>query len=283
MTRTLYRSSRPILSITMLLAAACLAVVLWTAPANALDLDVSIPDTSGCAGQRIFIPIHLTAGLDSVGGFQITYNLDRPDVAEFPVDTTIDTMILCVNPPDCTVLDTIIDTTAGVVLELGGTLCENWDFIEGRSEGGNTVLRLTGIANLSENHDNAIAPLAGGIVAHVALDIFCDQPIFNGGQVFLMPNEPFSAFSDPQGNPIDPFFMAGAEVTVPDPVMCDLDYSGFPDAVDLQAFIQCVFFNDCPACDAIVTDFDCDGQTDAVDMNTMIDYLFFNGPEPSCP
>jgi hypothetical protein len=72
---------------------------------------------------------------------------------------------------------------------------------------------------------------------------------------------------------------------VADPVPCDLDYSGAPDAVDFNLLIQCLFFNGhCPDCDAVQTDFDCSGSTDAVDLNIMIDYLFFNAPAPQpCP
>ena len=251
--------------------------------ATAAPLAVTVSDVAGYPGQRILVPIWISADVDTVAGFQISYNLDRPNVAAFVVDTLPDTLIVCVDPPECTVMDTTIDNVPRVVLDASGSLCEGWDFLAGTNPDGQALLRLTGLADLTGQRQGVILPFENGILLRVAMDIDCHPDPLAGNKVLWQPNAPFTQFSDAVGNLIEPFTMGGATITVLDFVMCDLDYSGFPDAVDLSAFIQCLFFNDCPDCDAVPLDYDCSGQPDAVDLNVMIDYLFFSGPEPVCP
>lgn len=71
------------------------------------------------------------------------------------------------------------------------------------------------------------------------------------------------------------------------PDQCDMDGSGFVDAVDLAVVIDVVFFGapdvsdpDCPRSRA---DFNADGVTDAVDLALLIDHVFFGGFGPSDP
>ncbi|MBD3299401.1 MAG: S8 family serine peptidase [candidate division Zixibacteria bacterium] len=84
---------------------------------------------------------------------------------------------------------------------------------------------------------------------------------------------------------------ATVTITILDGCLClhqaDLDFSGVLDAVDLNALINVIFFNEpdiqdegCPITRADLT---CDGVADAVDLNYLIEHIFFNGPLPCDP
>lgn len=71
------------------------------------------------------------------------------------------------------------------------------------------------------------------------------------------------------------------------PYQGDMNNDGMPDAVDLNAVIDALFFNGAnpqdPDCPRVRADVNADNVPDAVDLNYVIDWLFFNGPEPVDP
>ncbi|MBD3297121.1 MAG: hypothetical protein GF341_00545 [candidate division Zixibacteria bacterium] len=250
----------------------------------AAPLTISIPDTAGYPGQRIELPIIISTDVDSVVGFQISYGMDRPNVMRFPTDTIVDTLIVCLNPPECTETDTTIDTVASVPIKTEGHLCENWDYVRAVTFGTETNLRVTGLADLACQCDKAILPFTQEeTLCRVTVDVFCHPDPFGGDEVNFGGQIPATSFSAPLGRAIESFTLNPAHIDVLPLVTGDYDYSGFADAVDLQMMIQCLFFNTCPDCDALNIDLDCNGEPNAVDMNLLIQYLFFSAEEPVCP
>ncbi len=84
---------------------------------------------------------------------------------------------------------------------------------------------------------------------------------------------------------------ATVTITILDGCLClhqaDLDLSGVLDAVDLNALINVIFFNEPDlqdeGCPITRSDLNCDGVADAVDLNYVIEHIFFNGPSPCDP
>lgn len=232
------------------------------------------------------MPIYISTTLDTVAAFQVSYGADRPNVIRFNDTTVTDTLILCANPPDCTEFDTTIQTLPRVQLEDSATLSESWDYLFATIILAPTNLKITAISDFEARRDPpGVLPLTSNeTLIRFAVQIECHPDQFGGNEAILQPNLLATSFSTPQGQTISPIASTGATITVLEPVVCDLDFSGSPDALDLGLLIQCLFYNSCPLCDAVNTDFNCDGQTDALDLNVMIEYLFFGAAAPTpCP
>ncbi len=276
------RTTGRVLALTLILI--CFAWAPLATHTTAAPLTISISDTAGYPGQRIELPVYISTDVDTVAGFQIAYGMDRPNVARFPTDSTVDTLIVCLNPPECTAADTTIDTIAAVPLKIEGGLCENWDYVRASTVGTETNLRLVGIADWTAQRNGVIPPFTQHErLFSVTVDILCHPDPFGGDEVNIVGQLVGTNFSDPDGNTIESFTLGDVNITVLPLVTGDFDYSGSPDAADLQIMIQCLFFNTCPDCDALNFDLDCDNEPNAVDLNLLIQYLFFNGPEPVCP
>jgi len=263
-----------------------LAVALTPQVSRAQDttIFVSIRDTFAYPGQEIHLPVMITNLRDSIDGYQIQYQADRPNMIFFSDTVAVESLIICANPPACTVMDTIIDTVSQTPVDAQGALISTWEWVSGRNLGMPTLVRVTAIADMTgDNKPHGIPPstMDATLVSLVAL-VCCPPDLFGGGLVQLLPTTLSFDFSDPRGQLITPVSKRGATIRILAPVPGDLDYSGSADVMDVIGMIECAFQNKCPACTAIRTDFNCDQVPDVMDVIFLIEYVFQGGPAPGC-
>lgn len=270
-------------------------VFMWTAAiivgsaitvsAQTPQIEIMLRDTSGYPGQTIFMPVYVATGADTLFAYQVSYGVDRPNVVRFDDTTVTDTFIICADPPACSQFDTTIEVQSRVLLDASGTLSESWNYLAAVILGSSTNLKITGFSDIDfDRNPPGVLPMTNGVLIRFPVHIECHPDPFNGGEAILQPNLLVTSFSTPDGQSIVPFSSTGATITILDPAPCDLDFSGYADAIDFGMLIQCIFYSSCPDCDAVNTDYNCDGVTDALDFNIMIDYLFFGAAAPTpCP
>ncbi|MEW5875867.1 MAG: hypothetical protein AB1752_11890 [Candidatus Zixiibacteriota bacterium] len=250
-------------------------------PGLAGPITVSPQGASGYPSQQILIPVEVSIESDTVAGYMLEYSMDRPGVVEFLQETIVETLIVCNDPPLCTVADTTIDTVSRVPAEAAGTLSGGWEFIAAVNLGSPTFLRLTAVADLNGGATTPplSPPQSGELLIYLVGEIPCHVDPFSGQTANLIPIK--ADFSDNHGQLLAPVTSNGATLIVLDPVPGDFNLSGMVDAVDLAGFIDCIYFGGCPDCDAIPTDFDCDGFATAVDLARLIDHVFFGAAAPA--
>jgi len=138
--------------------------------AQTCQLEVSIRDTVAYSGQaNAVVSVYMENYADSVSGFEMWLILDRPDIMEFAMDTTIhvDTsywrclewvVTTCVDSNDIT--DSVlffgadydwllIDTSYSIhgAYDTSGTLISGWDYFAATSFGIGHDLKIVGMAN----------------------------------------------------------------------------------------------------------------------------------------
>jgi hypothetical protein len=263
-----------------------LAIALAPQSSRAQDtaIFVSIRDTFAYPGQEIHLPVMITNLRDSIDGYQIQYQADRPNMIFFSDTVAIESLIVCANPPSCTVMDTIIDTVSRTPVDVQGTLTSTWEWVSGRNLGMPTFVRVSAIADMTgDNKPHGIPPstMDATLVSLVAF-VYCPPDQFGGGVVQLFPTYLNFDFSDPWGNLIVPIAKRDGTIRILDPVPGDLDYTGSADVMDIIQMIGCAFEDKCPACTAIQIDFNCDQQPDVMDVIALIEYVFQGGSLPGC-
>lgn len=274
------------LILAVLLALVC-AIAVAPAAVHAQDtaIYVSIRDTFAYAGQEVHIDVMISNLRDTIDGYQIQYMVDRPNMMFFTDTLVPETIIVCANPPSCTVLDTVIDTVMKTPVDTQASLTAPWEYTAGRNLGEPSVVRMTAIADLTgDNKPKGIPPgTTNAVLVKLIAFVYCPPDPLGGGQVRLLPTLPLNNdFSDPYGNLIVPLSSHGGTITILDPVPGDLDYSGAADVLDVIKLLGCAFENKCPTCAAIKTDYNCDLSTDVFDVIFMIEYVFSGGPVPGC-
>lgn len=156
------------------------------------DIEIKVGDTTAYPNAKnSVVSIYLTNRVDTIAGFNLWIQLDRPDIMLFQTDTATisDTLYfkclsyfggncvdsqLVIDPAEAdffhvnTYLDTIgnFDTT--------GTLCSGWDLIDSRSISGvGTDINIAGIADLPGGNDvSGIPPsFSSGLLIKVLADV----------------------------------------------------------------------------------------------------------------
>ncbi len=164
----------------------------WPGQAQSPRLIIQVDDVIVHPGQQnVVIPIYMSNFTDSVAGFQLWLQMDRPDIAVFQlgIDTVVDTSYwncLQYSGPDC--IDSVLTTQAspwdfyhvdtsiqaGGSIDTTGTLCSGWEFIDARSPSGlGYDLQITGLANLLEPPITpGIGPQQGGVLINLLADVY---------------------------------------------------------------------------------------------------------------
>ncbi len=167
--------------------------VLMLAPAASAqlpDLVIDVGDTTSAPGaNNTAISIFLSNYNDTVAGFNIWVQLDRPDIMLFQTDsaTVIDTLYWkclqysgsdCVDSQLSDPLDydfTTVDTNEIAIgsWDTTGTLINDWQSIDARSLSGfGYDLNIVGIANMpSGDTVTGIPPQAGGVLIRLMADV----------------------------------------------------------------------------------------------------------------
>lgn len=157
------------------------------------DIVVDVGDTTAYPGSlNTPISIYLSNYADTIAGFNIWIQLDRPDILLFQTDTmtVYDTLYYICNQysgPDC--IDSTrtfdpdsadfyyeniyLDTIGNV--DTAGTLCSGWDLVDARSLSGiGTDINIVGIADLPGGSVNQGIPAGqqGGVLVRILADVF---------------------------------------------------------------------------------------------------------------
>lgn len=128
-------------------------------------ISVDIADLKAIENSPISIPILMDNRGDTIVGFRIWIQLDRPDVMQFRVDSAIK-----------------FDTT--------GTLLAGWEFIDARSiSGTGNDIQITGIANLFQPPITpGFLPQQGGTLIKLLADVLQVNDPFSDSIVLLQVN-----------------------------------------------------------------------------------------------
>ncbi len=176
------------------------AVVIWcavallagpSAQAQLPELWVRVSDVTSPPGmQNAEISIYLNNYQDTVAGFNLWIQLDRPDIMEFQTDssTVVDTSYWeCLEWDGPVCIDSLLTNPLGdwdfihidtKVVAIGnfdstGTLISGWEMVDARSLTGGFDLNIAGISFTEQNPDNrGIAPQQGGMLIKILADVF---------------------------------------------------------------------------------------------------------------
>jgi len=167
-------------------------ILLAIPTANALpDLTVRVSDTTGPVGAfNSVISVYFSNSHDTVSGFRMHLQLDRPDIMTFKTDTAtlVDTSYwecLAYDGDDC--IDSVLSTPlsdwdfihvdTGIFqvgsLDSTGTLVSGWECIWTRSPHTGNGLLIEGWADLpgDMSHGPAILPSQGNVLIKLLADI----------------------------------------------------------------------------------------------------------------
>ncbi len=154
---------------------------------------VKVFDTTTQAGAvNTVIPIYMNNYQDSVAGFNLWIQLDRPDMMIFQTDsgTVVDTTYWdCQEYEDTVCVESVltnplgewdfihIDTNDILIgnIETSGTLTQGWEWLDARSISGYGFdLNIAGIADMQYPADTtpSIGPQQGGILIKILADVF---------------------------------------------------------------------------------------------------------------
>ncbi|MFQ5498282.1 MAG: hypothetical protein ACE5FH_01300 [Candidatus Zixiibacteriota bacterium] len=308
-----------------LLTAGLAAILLLSGPvthnATAQDLFVQVSDTVAASGQQdAVIPVFIINFNDTVAGFNVWLQLDRPDIMVFKTDTgtSIDTSYWdCLTYDTTNCIDSVltnpsgpwdfihIDTSQILIgsFDTTGTLCSGWELVDARSIGGiGTDLNIVALADMPS------LPVTTGIpprqqkelLIKVLADVISIPDTMTDRTVNILVQHDFIDhfnFSRPDGSSIG---VIGQEVLDTNYFVCEI-WAGqtclqwtqvsLPPADSTEIIIDTIAVID--TANVIVDDgsltvlsFMCgdmqgDLSTDIVDLTYLIDFLFAGGPPPN--
>ncbi len=174
------------------LFAACVVLLagFLLAPSASAQLIIEVGDTTAAPGaQNTVISVSIVNLSDTVAGFNLWIQLDRPDIMLFQTNsqTKIDTTYWicndyagsnCIDSTKSTPLDYDFITIDTNEVQIGswdttGTLISGWESVDARSLSGfGYDLNIVGIANLpSGGYKAGIAPQNGGVLIKLLADV----------------------------------------------------------------------------------------------------------------
>lgn len=200
-----------------------LALSTPTTQAQIPDITIKVSDTTTYPNiQNAVISVYMDNLVDTIAGFNIWIQMDRPDIAIFQtnLDTLIDTVYwkcLTYSGSDCIDSTPVpvdsswnfmhVDTTEISIgnLDTTGTLCSGWGYVDSRSlSGTGTDINIVGIANwFGEGVTPGLLPQQGGVLVRILADVFDIPDTLTDRTVNLMVQTTFKdhfGLSDPHGN-----------------------------------------------------------------------------------
>ncbi len=185
-------SSRLFKSVSVLFFAA-LIIFSFSPEASAIpEIIVTVGDTTGLPnGLNSVISIYMDNFIDTIAGFNLWIQLDRPDLIKFQINagTTIDTTYWICNEYDG---GNCIDSSATIpigawdfenidtsIIQIGnhdttGTMISGWEYVDSRSLSGlGSDINISAFADYPPPPTTAgIAPQQGGLLIKILADIF---------------------------------------------------------------------------------------------------------------
>ncbi len=175
---------------------------------SACEIIITMPNTFSFPFSASTIPIFMDNLNDTIVGFSLWIQIDRPNVMVFQNDSALEidtTYWRCVagSPPSCTdsisvppdsTWDFIHVDSYNVVqgnFDTSGTLIAGWEYVRTRSFSGNgTDLLIVGIANLPGGPiTKGVAPQTGGTLIKFLTDVFEDTDPFTDSVVNVYINK----------------------------------------------------------------------------------------------
>ncbi len=283
-------------------------------------LQVRVGDTTASPGeQNTVISVYMSNWQDTVAGFNLYIQLDRPDIMEFQTDTqtVVDTTYWkCLEWDGSTCIDSVLsnwqdydfihvethEVTVGN-FDTTGTLCSGWAMVDARSLSGTGYdLNVAGLAfSQSDTLNRGIAPQQGGLLVKLLADVYNIPDSLTDRLVNLYIVRDFHfSFSRPDGSSIGIAYdtvpdttcwvctaWAGdvctnwEKVPVPPPEGCD---SLEIDTVEVPYIDTTVVFLIDGTLEVeagyVCGDVDGSGAVNVADLTYMVNFLFKGGPEP---
>lgn len=240
-------------------------------------IDIRIDSVLVLSGESsVEIPIYFSNYLDTIGGFEIWIQLNRPDIALF-------------------------NKTGGPLfrIDTSGSLLSDWEFMDTRSLAGQELdVKITGIANFTPPLDTIMSPIypqTNGLLLTLVLDVFNVPDTLSDRIVELHIFKDFASlfnFADLHGNSIlvteaalDPSLFTTQDGALS--VNCcylpgDFNHDNNLNVTDLTAVVNYMFKSGAsPAC---VNDADIDGScaVNIGDLTYRVNWMFKSGSGPVC-
>ncbi len=273
-------------------------------PAITLRIDtVSVsPDSA-----TVTIPVWLDNPSDTLGGFTVWFQLDRPGMIMFEstVDTLYDTAYWnCISGvwPACVDSELVSDTSGGYdfssvipfevfvgAYDSSGALISGWEFVDGRTIAGNGFdVTVSAISNLiSPPNTPGIAPQTGGRLFNLVATVLTIPDTLSDRTVFIVSSliPDMTNFSNQLGDALD-FQLTHGSVTILPRSCCDTpgdaDNSGSFNIADVTFGIARIFSSGpAPACQD-EADANGDNTFNIADVTYGIARIFSSGPAPVC-
>jgi len=245
---------------------------------DGLDLEVIVEEVTAFPGeQNVVISIYMKNYHDTIAGFNLWLMLDRPDIMEFQI-----------------------------VLDLDGTLMEDWEIWGVNSLGGQGYdLVILGLSNFAQPYTNAIPPQEGEIpLVKVIADVYGIPDTMTERTVnihIVTETLDHFGFVDPNCNSIgimidsfpDTTWFICTQWSEPDPDSFCLNWEEVPGPPADSFDIDWDYYPVLDTAKVVVTDGSLtvlipicgdidgsDGNPNVVDLTYFVEYLFFEGPPP---
>lgn len=232
---------------------------------------LTIPDTTVSPEDSVYgLSFYLANPVSAVGGFDLTFSLNRSDLMEFVYYPSLDTFITC-NGEVC---DTTISTINRVDMGVAGSPVQFWELVQGRAPSPYS-LKAVAIADL---------PFKPGTPAPVPPS---DTPAFlfrvelkrtaepwyldtaTERSVVCWMNPYFSYFTGPMGQSVP---LPDSEVCLDPPACTVLDTVPIASEGTITIAMGCTMWGDVNR-DNVIT---------SADIIALVSYVFKGGPEPGC-
>lgn len=233
-----------------------------------MRLIVSIDSTIAKPGDTaVYLGVHLSNPRDTIVGFSILVQTDRPDIAEFGI-----------SPSDT------------IAISVENTLIADWEVIGSQSlAGAHQDVFVAAFANSTPPYTSAIMPQSDGVLLRLILHVHDDVLIPDTGigiPILINETPVYTGFSDPDGNLIgldgesyDLLFQDGF-VLILNSGNGDANRDGSVNIGDAVFLVNYVFNNGPTPLPEDIGNVNCDNNCDAGDVVYLINHIFKNGPEP---
>ncbi len=201
------------------------------------------------------VPVYLNNPNAQVGGFEMAFGLDYPEVVDFTA--TIDTV---------------------------GTLVNKFDHLEATVDTGLNYIQLVGIADLDTNPPSGVIGPGNGVLYNLVVNITSSCLVYSETTLTTIQVDIIhSHLSDPTGKWIDSVEFFNGSVYVPG--LCvygDANANGTVNLSDIIYLVNYVFKGGIPPCPEKAGDANRNGVVNLPDIIFLVNHVFKGGPAP-CP
>lgn len=281
------------------------------APPAVPEIILQVSDTTVSPfDSTYFLSVFLTNVLQSVAGIELSLVASTSGLFRLPDSLEIDTSFVCLNPPDCDLVDTLVDTVSLAPVQLGGSAIAGWDFVQARATSAYSF-RLAAVADFPGGSTPAPIPPGGPrllcrmVLVREASAAVLDTLTERTVTWAVAAGE--TSFSDPTGKSIglqdstlcldppdctqldtvfyyDPdinIYVNGSSTFGPSCVRGDVNSTQSINAADIIFLVNYVFKGGpAPGCSGLAGDVDCSGTVSSGDIVYLVNFVYKGGPVP---